>query len=313
MAVVNYLNINLLPFSMTNHFIRYMHVERLDPSNPEVEGLLDGTVYVQPKIDGTNTSVWYADGMLHFGKRSQEMGEGDDNRGVKEKYINDERFLDLLRLHPNWILYGEWLVPHTIKCYSATAWKVLYIFDITECDDEGNFVRWIPYEEYHPILEESLIAHVPVIATLTNPTMDELKNIATKVDYLIESDAVGEGIVIKRYDYVNNFGRTVWGKIVNSEFKIKSNSIAKGEDVGLEQKIVDEMLTPEFILKEIEKIKNEGNVPFDVLIPKAIGMIPYVFISEEIMTIIKKYKKPTIDFAKLYKFIQMRVKLQMGW
>lgn len=309
----NYLNSNHLPFSMTNHFIKYMHVERLDPFNPEVEGLLDGTVYVQPKIDGTNTSVWYADGGLHFGKRSQEMGEGDDNRGVKEKYINDERFLDLLKRYPNWTLYGEWLVPHTIKCYSATAWKNLYIFDVMECDDDGEFVRWVPYEEYRPILEEFYIPYIPVIATIFLPTMDELKDIASKVDYLIESDAVGEGIVIKRYDYVNKFGRIVWGKIVNSEFKIKSNSIAKGEDVGLEQKIVDDMLTPEFILKEVEKIKDEGNVPYDVLIPKAMGIIPHVFISEEIMTIIKKYKKPTIDFAKLFKLIQIRVKLQMGW
>ena len=98
-----------------NHFMKYMHVERIDKDNLEVMGLLDGNVYVQPKIDGTNVSVWYADGVLHFGKRSQEMGEGDDNRGVKEKYLKDERYINLLKEHPNWTLYGEGLVPHTIK------------------------------------------------------------------------------------------------------------------------------------------------------------------------------------------------------
>ena len=99
---------------------------------------------------------------------------------------------------------------------------------------------------------------------------------------------------------------------MNSEFKVKSRSICKGDENIMEQKIVDDMLTPEFILKEIAKIKEE-ELPYDKLIPKAIGVIPHVFISEEIMTIIKKYKKPIIDFNKLYKLIQQRVKEQMGW
>ena len=250
--------------------------------------------------------------MLHFGKRSQEMGDGDDNRGVKEKYLKDERYINLLKEHPNWTLYGEWLVPHTIKIYSATAWKILYIFDVAECDDDGIFKRWIPYDEYSPVLNGYNIEHIPVIATLTNATIDELKEIASTVNFCIEGDGVGEGIVVKRYDYVNPFGRTVWGKIVNSEFKVKSRSICKGDENIMEQKIVDDMLTPEFILKEIAKIKEE-ELPYDKLIPKAIGVIPHVFISEEIMTIIKKYKKPIIDFNKLYKLIQQRVKEQMGW
>ena len=295
-----------------NHFMKYMHVERIDKDNLEVMGLLDGDVYVQPKIDGTNTSVWYADGMLHFGKRTQEMGDGDDNRGVKEKYLKDERYINLLKEHPNWTLYGEWLVPHTIKTYSATAWKILYIFDVAECDDYGIFKRWIPYDEYSPVLNGYNIEHIPVIATLTNATIDELKEIASTVNFCMEGDGVGEGIVVKRYDYINPFGRTVWGKIVNSEFKVKSRSICKGDENIMEQKIVDDMLTPEFILKEIAKIKEE-ELPYDKMIPKAIGVIPYVFISEEIMTIIKKYKKPIIDFNKLYKLIQQRVKEQMGW
>ena len=139
--------------------MKYMHVERIDKDNLEVMGLLDGNVYVQPKIDGTNTSVWYADGMLHFGKRTQEMGDGDDNRGVKEKYLKDERYINLLKEHPNWTLYGEWLVPHTIKTYSATAWKILYIFDVAECDDDGIFKRWIPYNEYSPVLNGYNIEH----------------------------------------------------------------------------------------------------------------------------------------------------------
>ena len=88
---------------MTN-WVKYQHVERLDPDNVEVQGLLNGKVYIQPKIDGTNASVWMKDGKLHFGKRSQEMGEGDDNRGFKAKYQNDEKLMEFFKQHPDVIV-----------------------------------------------------------------------------------------------------------------------------------------------------------------------------------------------------------------
>ena len=132
---------------MTN-WVKYQHIERLDKDNIEVEGLLDGPVYIQPKIDGSNASVWKEADGLHFGKRSQAMGEGDDNRGVKAKYQNDQRYIDFFNEHPDVILYGEWLVKHTISSYLADAWNKLYIFDVCREDADGNIIEWIPYEEY---------------------------------------------------------------------------------------------------------------------------------------------------------------------
>ena len=38
----------------------YQHIERID--RKEVEGILNGTVHLQPKIDGTNAVVWLQDG-----------------------------------------------------------------------------------------------------------------------------------------------------------------------------------------------------------------------------------------------------------
>lgn len=40
-------------------FEKYQHVERL--GTVAVEGILDGIVYVYPKLDGTNTSVYLND------------------------------------------------------------------------------------------------------------------------------------------------------------------------------------------------------------------------------------------------------------
>lgn len=294
-------------------FIKYQHVQRLDPDNVEVQGLLDGPVYIQPKIDGTNTSVWKEADGLHFGKRSQAMGEGDDNRGVKAKYQNDQRYIDFFNEHPDVILYGEWLVKHTISSYLADAWNKLYIFDVCKEDADGNIIEWIPYEEYSAWLSAYGIEYIPVIAYLTKPTIEGLKDYVENNHYLLPEGQIGEGIVIKRYDYVNPYGRTTWGKIVRSEFKNKSRSAFKGNEDCIEVQIVEDMFTPEFVLKEYAKIKEIPGLDSKAIIPRTIATIPYVFITEEIGTILKKYKRPTIDFKKLCRLCESRVKEYLGW
>ena len=299
---------------MTN-WVKYQHVERLDPDNIEVQGLLNGKVYIQPKIDGTNTSVWMQDGKLCFGKRSQAMGEGDDNRGVKAKYQNDEKLMEFFRQHPDVIIYGEWLVKHTISTYLASAWNKLYIFDVCREDADGNIIEYIPYDVYSEWFYKCGISDyiIPMLDVLENPTIDDLQKYVEGNHYLLPDNQIGEGIVIKRYDYVNPYGRITWGKIVRSEFKVKSRSPFKGNEDTIEAQIVEDMFTPEFVLKEYAKIKELPGLDSKTIIPRTIGTIPYVFVTEEIGTIVKKYKKPTINFSKLYKLCESRIKEYLGW
>lgn len=298
---------------MTTQFIKYQHVERLDEDNVEVQGLLNGKVYIQPKIDGTNTSVWKGENGLCFGKRSQAMGEGDDNRGVKAKYENDPRYIAFFEKHPDVILYGEWLVKHTISSYLLDAWNKLYIFDVCKEDEEGHITEWIPYETYSAWLDEFGIDYIPVVAVLENPSIESLAQYVEGNHYLLPLDQIGEGIVIKRYDYVNPYGRTTWGKIVRTAFKTKSRSAFKGNEDCIEVQIVEDMFTPEFVQKEYAKIKEIPGLDSKTIIPRTIATIPYVFITEEIGTILKKYKRPTIDFKKLCRLCESRVKEYLGW
>ena len=294
-------------------WIKYQHVERLDKDNVEVEGLLDGAVYVQPKIDGTNTSVWKEEDGLHFGKRSQPMGEGDDNRGVKAKYQKDQRYIDFFNEHPDVILYGEWLVKHTISTYLADAWNKLYIFDVCREDDEGNVVEYIPYEDYKVWLDKYGIEYIPAFAYLSKPTIETLMDYVENNHYLLPEGQIGEGIVVKRYDYKNPYGRTTWGKIVRSAFKDKAHAPFKGNEDTIEAQIIEDLFTPEFVLKEYEKIKEIPGLDSKTIIPRTIGSIPYVFVTEEIGTMMKKYKRPTINFSKLYKMCEGRIKEYLGW
>lgn len=50
----------------------YQHVERLGTT--ETNGILDGTCYIFPKIDGTNATVWLGDdNTLRAGSRKREL------------------------------------------------------------------------------------------------------------------------------------------------------------------------------------------------------------------------------------------------
>ena len=52
----------------------YQHVERLD--SDEVDGILDGEVYIYTKLDGTNAGVHYNNGKVIVNSRKRELSEG---------------------------------------------------------------------------------------------------------------------------------------------------------------------------------------------------------------------------------------------
>ena len=47
----------------------------------ETDGIELGKVYVFPKIDGTNGSVWIDDGIIKAGSRNRELTLDNDNAG----------------------------------------------------------------------------------------------------------------------------------------------------------------------------------------------------------------------------------------
>ena len=114
---------------MTN-FVKYQHIEKLS-NYDETEGILNGTVFVQPKIDGSNCCIWFEDGVIHCGSRNRELTFDYDHAGfMKYIYDNKEKYLNLLNRFPNCIVYGEWLIPHTIKTYRKDLYNRFYVFAV---------------------------------------------------------------------------------------------------------------------------------------------------------------------------------------
>lgn len=76
-------------------FQKYQHIERL--GTQATEGILDGTVYVFSKLDGTNTSVYLTDsGEVEVASRNRVLTDGEDNHGVRKAILGDKRLIGSL-------------------------------------------------------------------------------------------------------------------------------------------------------------------------------------------------------------------------
>jgi len=275
------------------NFAKYQHIERI--GTDETEGIEHGMCYVFPKIDGSNGQLWW-DGALKAGSRNRELQLNNDNQGFYNWAIQQTMFTEFFEKHPNLRLYGEWLVPHTLRTYDPGAWNNFYVFDVL------NEFEYLPYEVYKVLLDEFRINYIPPICKVANPTIERLTNQIEKNGYLIQDGkGTGEGVVIKRYDFRNKYGRVTWAKIVKNEFKEmhwKSDVTEVKEKKIIEVEIVNKFVTLTLVEKELSKIKAETGWN-SKHIPRLLNTVYYCLIKEESWNFIKEFKNPLIDFKKL--------------
>ena len=283
---MEYINKPLTKNNMTKQvggFIRYPKIKRLGDS--DTDGILDGPVYVQEKIDGANASIWTEDidGVLNIclGSRSRCLCKfpldvdkrpaeltGDGFRGFREYVAAHEGIAIYLQDNPEDRLYGEWLVPHSIQ-YSSEHYNKFYLFDITQgrteikCgseDREGKEgVKVVP-EGFISTTVVHIIARTYNITTpklyvdFKEVTPEQIEEIAGKS----ELGKQGEGVVIKRDDFINKWGRHAHAKFVTDEFK-ESNATAfggnnKSSTTYGEQKVCNKYMTLPRVKKVMQKI-----------------------------------------------------------
>ena len=291
--------------------IKYIHIERL--GTDEVDGILNGTVYIQPKLDGANGQIYFdTDGIINCASRKQILSEEKTNQGFWN-YIsipeNHKILLNYFDKHPYHILYGEWLVPHTLKTYRKDSWKKFYVFDVLD-SYSGLFLN---YDKYVEELKEFGIPFIPVIAKIYNAKEEDLLRFLDQNLYLIEDGkGTGEGIVIKNYDFVNKYGRTTWAKLVRNEFKeqhIVEMGYSESNLEPIELKIAREFVTDGRLNKIKHKILEEKETNWSSkYIMEYLERTYYDVITEESWTIIKKYKNPIINFNAFHKFIIQIIK-----
>lgn len=283
-------------------FAKYQHVERFGVD--EVENIELGICHVFPKIDGTNGSVWLDEGEIKTGSRNRELTLEADNAGFDAAILADPRIAAYLAKHPTHRLYGEWLVPHSLKTYRDEAWRKFYIFDVCVDSEDGEEVEYLPYSVYRPMLEEFGLDYIPLLAEVHNGSAEQFFALLEKNTFLVKDGlGAGEGIVIKNYSYKNKYKRTVWAKIVRAEFKeVHSKTmgapIVQGEKM-VEEAIVEKFCTSALIEKEYAKIITESGAWSSKMIPRLLNTVFYSLVSEESWNIVKEYKLPKINYKTL--------------
>jgi hypothetical protein len=299
-------------------FKKYQHIERLGTT--EVQNIELGECHVFPKIDGTNGSLWMSEGVIQAGSRNRHLSLEADNAGFLAWAQSNDSIKNYFSENPTHRLFGEWLVPHSLKTYRETAWRNFYVFDVCidkapdEVLHEGDSqLIHLHYDEYKPLLEKHGIAYIPPICVIKNGSYEQFVNQLLKNVFLIEDGkGTGEGIVIKRYDFKNKYNRQSWAKIVTSEFK-ETHAKEMGPHVMngkrlLEEEIANKFVTSALVDKEFAKITTAEEGWSSKMIPRLLNTVYYSVVKEECWEFVKEHRNPVLDFKRLQHFVFNEVK-----
>lgn len=283
-------------------FRKYEKIHRL--GKEEVEGILEGTVYLQEKIDGANTSIWADNSTIRLASRNQEITSGFN--GFID-YIYDSPQGDgirrLLCEYPDYRLYGEWLVKHTVQ-YNDIAYKHFYLFDIWDNQKE----------EY---LEPLNVSHLAVSFGIEKPWMMDYIN-SPALEQIIEyvgKSAIGdrgEGVVIKNPHFTNRWGNKCHAKLVTNNFMEENALVFGGNNKHAENYnelyIIQKYLNRARVEKICNKIHSEIDEKLDLKhIPRITNTVFYDMITEEAWEIAKLNK--IVDYKVLKNLAMKKSKL----
>lgn len=278
-------------------FVKYQHLEHL--GTEAVDDINIGVTYVFPKLDGTNAQLFLQGGEVCGGSRNRKLAVQNDNAGFYNWAREQENLNELVKAHPTKNFYGEWLVPHSLKTYREDAWRNLYLFDIWCRDKE----RYLSYEEQKEVYDQFGVEYLAPISIHKNAsTEDYLRTLDKNVFLIQDGKGVGEGVVIKNYDWQNKWGQVVWAKLITSAFKEVHHKAMGAPIIGsdiIEEKIVEDFVTTHLVEKVYAKIVTEMGDWTSKYIPRLLSETYHDLVTEETWNILKKYKQPKIDFKLL--------------
>ena len=287
-------------------FVKYPKVHAL--YKEECDGILEQQVIVQEKIDGANVSIWLDNGVVKCGSRTRELPEDESFNGFTEWVANSLEVKKYLEAFPEHRLYGEWLVPHTIK-YNETNYKTFWLFDIAtafeinEDSDDRNRIEWMPQEIVESTANEGGFNYPQIFYTgmANKEKLEEFvgtSNIGDK----------GEGVVIKplRLDWRNKFTNFCYGKVVTQEFKEDNATVFGGNnkhsDTYEEQFFVNKLVTIAGVKKVMNKLTaelDEGRRLDKSATPRVANTVYHDIITENAWEISKAMAKKRRPFMFL--------------
>lgn len=298
-------------------YTKYSHVRRYGTEG--TEGYLKGHVIATPKVDGANCCVFFDDaaGKARIGGRKTVCEDRKDCSWLGEWFEKDAAEAPHLREfvgnHPNLVIYGEWMggvvkdkFQGAIKDYDKEHLRTVKIFDVFDTDTETYLEdhEWREMiDEHYPELSRYC---VPILAEFDDPTEEQLWEVAEKNTYMLdEAEHAGEGIVIRNPAFKDEYGNYHIVKMVLSDWQQRANKRAReAVEMDVEAAIVHEYMTDAEMEKTVQKTCAKfGDEKFDSTSRKHMGFFTSVIfrdlLEENIMDMMKRFKKPIIDFGRL--------------
>ena len=257
---------------------KYMDIERLKDKYIDVFTIGENIV-IEEKVDGANASFTTfvdADGncTVKAFSRNTELSEDKPLRGFYEwaQQIPATRLNEITE-YGRYIIFGEWLAPHTIK-YPDNRYYKFYMFDVWDCDTE----QYISIEDANAMYKAlqrvcgcTHINFVPVLDVCKFTGWDDVSRFCGVTH--LDAEPTGEGIVIKSQDRLGlptNSDRPIYVKIVTEKFaetKAHKAKAPKDPDVAAKEladkELAATIITERRVSKIIEKMIDAGQLRED--------------------------------------------------
>jgi hypothetical protein len=173
-------------------------------------------ITVSEKIDGANASIRYdaETGSLAAFSRRQRLTEDNNLQGfyVYVLTLDPVKWADVTS-NGRFIVFGEWLVKHTIK-YPDDLMRKFYVFDVWDTEVE----QYVPWFLTYQIAQALGLKTVPIFYDGEFTSWEDLYALVGRTE--MQAEPTGEGIVIKSQDRLDNkfSGTPAYVKIVAKEF-----------------------------------------------------------------------------------------------
>lgn len=221
-------------------------------------------ITITEKIDGANASIGFEDGELSCFSRKQKLSPENTLRGFYTlvQTFDVEKYREVLG--DRYIIFGEWLVSHTIK-YPATRLSKFYVFDVWDTEVE-QYVPWSVTKDFAAKLG---LTTVPLFYDGPFVSWEHVQSFVGKTE--MDAEPTGEGVVIKSQDRLDNKSSNTpsYVKIVAAKFSEVHQS--KPHEVDPEklaakqaaEALAATIVTERRVQKLLEKAVDEGRLRAD--------------------------------------------------
>jgi len=205
-------------------------------------------VVIMEKLDGANASFKKEDGVIKCFSRNNEVNEENNLRGFYEwvqENINPQDLKD------DAIYFGEWMVKHSID-YPQEVYQNFYLFDVYDEEFEQ-------YIEFKFVKKEAKRLGLNLVPVFYEGEFQSLDHVNSFVGQSNLGD-IGEGVVLKNYNYRDKHGGQVFTKIVSDGFaeKAKTKKQKLPQNSNELDDFVDTYLTNARVEKMLNKLVDEG-------------------------------------------------------